>query len=306
MPRDWRRLAQYAVARVVGLTVLSGLTALGPGSFGAASAAPSTTKPRAKATTKAPTVTTSVAFTVDLQVRLPQSYAFALRGAGQADFAHRDVSLSFNLPTAGLHSSAIGKGVPRATGSLLLQGEWVDGTAYVKVPASLTALAGGAQNLSYAVPAATARQVDTAIDQSAVALTYTHLLIDTLAGHQSRHNMGSRSIGGVPATGTQIDLTLSQLLKVIPGLIPAMTKDIGKMADTKIPATIWVDAGGRLVEASMGSSAKTALGTITGSVQFSNYNAPVSIAAPPAGEVRPVSKSELALLEAANPFGAKR
>jgi hypothetical protein len=213
--------------------------------------------------------------------------------------------MSINLTTAGLHSSEIGKGIPRSTGTLQLQGEWVGGTAYVKVPASLSSLAGGAQELSYAAPAATAHQVDTALSQTAVALTYAHILAGTLAAHEIQHRMGTRSMNGVSATGTKINLTLAQLLKVIPGLSPAMTADIAKMADTEIPVTVWVDRQGRLVQATMAAPVISGMGSITGTVKFSGYNAPVTITAPAAGTVKPVSKSELTLLESENPFGTK-
>jgi hypothetical protein len=298
MGRDWPQLARYAATRVVGLTALGGLAALGLNTFGATSAAGAS-----KTTPKTPPVTTSANFTIDLQLSMPAHYTLDVHSTGEADFVHHDVTMSVAVPTAGLHSSDIGQGVPPAKGSIELHAEWVNGQAYLTVPTSLRALAGGAQSLSYATPASTAHEVNTAISQTAVAVTYAHILVDTLAGHAAQHHAGTKMIDGVTATGTQVDLKLAQLLKIVPGLSLAMTKDIKRMAGTEIPVTVWFDHSGRLVEATMAASSKSKLGSISGTVQFSNFNAPVTITAPPAGTVKPISKGELALLKSVNPFG---
>jgi hypothetical protein len=297
MGRVGGHLARYAATRAVGLTALGGLAALGLHAWGAGPAAGASTTPH-----KTPPVTTSADFAVNLHVSMPAQYALDLQSTGQADFVHHDVTLTLDLPTAGLHAPDIAKGVAPTTGLMALQVEWVNGVGYLTVPAALSALAGGATALSYAVPAATARKVNTAISQTAVAVTYAHILINTLAGNAAQHHVGTKTLGGKSVTGTEVDLTLSQLLKVVPGLTPEMTKDAKAMGATKIPVTIWVDRSGRLVQATMATT-KSSQAAISGTVTFSNFNAPVTIAAPAAGTVKPISKSELALLEAENPFG---
>jgi hypothetical protein len=306
MERDVGQLARHVATRTVGLAALSGLAALGLNSLAtgtAAAAAAATSTP--KSTVRTPTVTTSVTFALNLHISLPKNNAITVRGTGQADFAHQSVTMAMDVATTGLHLSTTRKGAPKGGESLQIQGEWVGGTAYIKVPASLSSLDGGAQELSYAAPAAVARQLDTALSQSAVALTYAHILAGTLAAQETQHHMGTRTMSGVSATGTKIDLTLAQLLKVIPGLAPAMTNDAQKMADTEIPVTVWVDKEGRLVEATMAAPATSGFGSIIGTVRFSDYNAPVTITAPAAGTVKAVSKSELSLLESEIPFGTK-
>jgi hypothetical protein len=296
MVRNGGQLARYAATRVVGLTALSGLAALALNAWSATSAEGA---PKAVHT---PPVTTSATFTVELHVSMPTHYALDLHASGQADFVHHDVALNLEIPTAGLHASDIVKGVAAATGLMDLHVEWVSGKGYLTVPAALSTLAGGAQALSYAVPAATVREVNTAITQTAVAITYAHILLNTMAAHAAQHHVGTKRIEGASATGTEVDLTLSQLLKVVPGLTPEMTRDAAQMGNTKIPVTVWVDQAGRLVEATMATT-KSSTGSISGTVQFSKFNAPVSIAAPAAGTVKPVSKEELSLLQTLNPFG---
>ena len=45
--------------------------------------------------------------------------------------------------------------------------------------------------------------------------------------------MAGKTINGVKATGTQVDLTVAELLKVVPGLAPAMTDDAKALARSR-------------------------------------------------------------------------
>ena len=123
----------------------------------------------------------------------------------------------------------------------------------MSVPSAWTALAHGATTVSLPTSPSLQRMVTTALTQSAVAVTYAKLLLDELTDHQTARHLGSRTIGGVSATGTGVDLTLAQLLKLVPELSPTMTKAAARMADQTIPATVWVDRQGRLVEVNLGS-----------------------------------------------------
>jgi hypothetical protein len=296
--RNRGSLARYTATRAVGMAALGGLAALGLGAFDADPA----TASEGATTSTTPAVTTSADFTVDLQIEMPNEYAITLRSHGQADFAHHSVTLWMEVPMAGLHPNDIDPRAPGADGPLSFQGEWVGGKAYVKIPSSLRALDGGAQDLSYDPTGAEADNIDATISRTAVAITYAQLLLATLAGHGTEHHMGTRSIGGKSARGTELDLTLAQLLKVIPGLSPAMDQDITKMPHADIPVTIWIDRQGRLVEVTMTQPSALSQGSITGTVRFSDYDAPVSILAPAPDLVRPLSKGELALFRAEDPF----
>jgi hypothetical protein len=297
MGRNRRTLARYSATRVVGLTALCGLVALGLGALESGEAAVAALR-----TSTTPGVATSADFDIDLQLALPGHLVIALHGDGQADFATHDATMSVDLPSAGLHAAA-GQALTSADSPAQLDTRWVDGVVYLAVPTGLAALAGGATSLSYRVPTATARTVDTAMARSAVALTYARILVGTLTRKQAQHAVGTRTIDGVGVSGTQIDLTLSQLLKVIPGLAPAVARVAKALGSVKIPTTIWVDHAGRLIEATMAAGPSTSDGSLSGSVRFSHYNGPVTIAAPAPGTVHTMPKSVLALLKTEDPFG---
>jgi hypothetical protein len=297
MERNRGSLARYAAARAVGMAAVGGLAAFGITAFDAGPALAST---KGSATT--PAVTTSATFTVALQIEMPKDFAINLRGQGQADFAHRSVSMTIEVPTAGLHPHDLQQGAAASDQALEVQAEWIGGKAYLRVPSGLRALATGAQELSYHPSEAETDQVDTTLSQTAVAITYAKLLLDTLAGKEKVHHLGSRSIDGTTGTGTEINLTLTQVLKIVPGLSPAMESDIVKMGSAAIPVTVWVDPQGRLLQVTLAPGVKTSRGSISGTVTFSDLDQPVSITAPAAASVLPLSRSEQDMLRAEIPF----
>jgi hypothetical protein len=296
--KDWRQLTRYLATRVVGLAALGGIATLGVGTLGAGTA-----NGASKAQTETTPVATSVSFTMNLRVTLPGQYATELHAHGKTDFVHHAMEASVTLPPVGLHASQ-----PESAGTLLgpkplvLQALWVDGHAYVLVPASLAALVGGAKALSIPVPATDANKVATAFTQSSVALSYAHLLLSELAQHQQQHRMGTRTIDGVSASGTEVDLTLAQLLKVVPGLSPAMSDESQALEQTSIPVTVWVDHKGRLVEVAMAAT-NSSVGSVSGTVQFFDYDGSVTVAAPAAGTVKPIPQSVEQLLNGLDLFG---
>lgn len=293
MGRNRHLLPRYSATRVVGLTALCGLVALGLG--GVEKAATATT----------PGVATSADFTVDLQLALPGHFVTTLQGDGRVDFADHDATMTVTVPTAGLHSSAIGQGLTPSDTPLELHTEWINGVIYLAVPAALATAARGATSLSHRLPAGQTRSIDTALAQSAVALTYARILVDTMARKQAQHAMGTRTIDGTRASGTQVELSLSQLLKLIPGLAPAVSRDTKAMGTTKIPTTVWVDHAGRLVEAVLAAGLTPNGGSLTGTVEFGHYDAPLTITAPRSGTVRTMSQSVLAILRMDDPLGAE-
>ena len=133
----------------------------------------------------------------------------------------------------------------------------------------------------------------TALTQSAVAVSYAKLLLDELTVHQTARHLGTRTIGGVSATGTGVDLTLTQLLKLAPELSPTMTKAAARMADQTIPAEVWVDRQGRLVEVNLGPSTSKDNGKspVIGTLRFSGYGAPAEVTVPPPATVVPIPQA---------------
>jgi hypothetical protein len=277
---------------------MGGIATLGLGALGAGTANGASTPP-----SRATHVVTTVSFNVNLRIAMPGQYATALRAHGKTDFVHHAVTATVTLPPVGLHAS-----VPDSAGSLpgdkplSLQAIWVAGHAYVMVPSSLSALVGDAKVLSIPVSASDTTKVATAFTQSSVALTYAQLLLSELVQHQKQHHVGSKTIGGVKATGTEADLTLAQLLKLVPALSPSMSSDAKALSAVTIPVTVWVDHAGRLVEVSMAATDSSS-GSISGTVQFSGYNAKVDISPPAPGSVQPAPTSVQQLLGDVDIFG---
>lgn len=109
--------------------------------------------------------------------------------------------------------------------------------------------------------------------------------------------MGSRRIEGVLATGSKVQLTLPELLKLVRQLSPSMTKNVSSMADATIPATVWIDRQGRLVEVVLAAT-KGSPAWVTGTVRFSDYGAPANATPPPAATVKPITPALQRLLGA--------
>ncbi len=127
-----------------------------------------------------------------------------------------------------------------------------------------------------------------------MSITYAKILLDELTAHETVHRLPGRTIGGVRVTGTRVGLTLSQLLKVVPGLAPTMAKGSATMAHESIPVTVWVDSQGRLIEVVMAPASGAT--SLHGTVRFSHYGAPATVTAPPAGAVKPIPAALRGLL----------
>jgi hypothetical protein len=273
------------------LVAIGGVVALGSGAasgiaaFGSAAATVSHGVAAGRAGDAGTAVVTSVSFTVDLHAHVPGHPTVHLAVQGQMNFARHTVTATVTLPRPALPASAA-EALPHGS-SITLQTEWVNQHAYMAVPAGWSALADGAPVLSLPTSPSLRRAVMTTLTQSAVALTYAKLLLDELTDEHSAHRVAPRVIGGVAATGTHVALTLAQLLKLVPELSPTMSKDAARMADQTIPATVWVDHRGRLVEVTL-TDPKGANASVTGTVRFSNYGAPAPATVPPATTVKPI------------------
>jgi hypothetical protein len=297
--RNRHQLARYAATRVVGLAALGGIAAFGLGTVGSADANGAGTTHDESAP-----VTTSVSFTVDLRVQMPQQDAVGWRASGTADFTHHAAEESVTLPPLGLHALDKHKGgVLPGDRSLVLEAKWVAGHAYVTIPSTLSNLVDGVGAFSLPVSATEGVKVDLELDQSAVALTYAKVLLSELANPKAQQHVGTRTINGVSVSGTRVDLTLAQLLKVSPGLSPTMIQDSSMFGNETFPVTVWIDHRGRLIEVTMASTGKGATPSISGTVEFSNYDAAVAITAPAASAVKPISAAVQQLLSGFNLFG---
>jgi hypothetical protein len=273
------------------LVALGGVVALGSGAasgiaaFGPAAATQSHGVAAARAGDASTAVVTSVSFTVDLHAHIPGRPTVHLAVQGQMNFVRHTVTAAVTLPRPALPASVAGA-LPRGD-SVTLRTEWVNQHAYMVVPSGWSALADGAPVLSLPMSPSLRRAVMTTLTQSAVALTYAKLLLDELTDEHTAHRVAPRVIDGVAATGTHVELTLAQLLKLVPEMSPTMSRDAARLADQTIPATVWVDNRGRLVEVTL-TDPKGTTAAVTGTVRFANYGAPAPATPPPATTVKPI------------------
>jgi hypothetical protein len=202
------------------------------------------------------------------------------------DFVHHALVATVTVPSHAVRSSDGSQAMP-VKGSMKIETKWVDDRGYMTIPSSLSVLAGGARAVTLPASTSQYRAIDTTLSQSAVALTYAKILLGELTEQQTVHALGSRTIDGVFTSGTGTDLTLAQLLKLAPELSPAMTDDVGTMANGAISVTVWVDHRGRLIELTL-AGIKGNSQSLSGTMQFSHYNAPITVKPPSAKTVKPI------------------
>jgi hypothetical protein len=272
-----------------GVIAFGGIAALGAASFGAGAGAlpeAGAASHSSTSTSTSPAVATSVSFAVDVHAHTPTQRTMHLQVEGQMNFVRDTMTATVTVPAPAMPASATTAEVDPTAKTMKLHTEWVGDHAYLSVPSQWTAQVPGAQTLSLPTSSALQQMVTTALTQSAVALTYAKLLLTDLM-QQSPHRLGSRTIEGVATTGSKVQLTLPQLLKLIPQLSPSMTKNEPSMADAPIPAKVWVDRQGRLVEMDL-AAAKGSAAWVTGTVRFSDYGASAKVTPPPAATVKPI------------------
>jgi hypothetical protein len=227
-------------------------------------------------------VITSASFVAILTAQVPGDTAVHWRANGQADFVRHAVQEYVTVaPLTG--STQTPESQP-----FQIQTKWVRDHSYVTL---LSGTLGLHTQQTLSVPESTtgSRSIDRALTQSAVALTYARDLLADISADGTRHPVGTRRIDGTRSTGTQVDLTLSQLLKVSPGLTPAMGGAMRAFGNVKMQATVWIDRTGRLVAVDLRSPSSTRSASISGSILFSHYNEPLTIAVPAAGSVKPIT-----------------
>jgi hypothetical protein len=245
-------------------------------------------------------VVTSASFIVSIEVQVPGGTPVSWRAEGEANFAHHEAEEFVTLPRTDLR--ALGTESRPGNPTIKLLGKWVQDHAYVTLAGVRPAVMDGAQALSVTVSVSKAHLIDLALTQSAVALSYPDELLTDLAGSQTRRSAGQRRMNGSMAVGTKLELTLAQLLKVSPGLSPTMSGDLDSFAGEEIPTTVWINRAGRLAEVTFDRPAQTGTASVKGSIQFFNYNEPVTVPVPAADAVRPVSANLRLMLVGLNLF----
>jgi hypothetical protein len=271
-----------------GVIAFGGIAALGAASFGAgAGVLPEAGEANQASASTSPAAATSVSFDVDVHAHTPTQPTTHLQVEGQMNFVHDTMTATVTVPASAVPASPTTAEGDPAGGTMKLHTEWIGGQAYLSVPSQWSARVPGVQTLSLPTSSALRQMVTTVLTQSAVALSYAKILLTDLTQQQPPHRLGSRTIEGVAVTGSKVELTLPQLLKLVPQLSPRMTPSEASMANAPIPATVWIDRQGRLVEMDL-AAPKGSAAWVTGTVRFSDYGAPAQVTTPPAATVKPI------------------
>jgi len=220
-----------------------------------------------RATVVGPPVTTaSFNFTASVSGIGKSLGTVNLSGAGQADFVNDAVSASVTLPGSVAKLIPGGSAAPEVV-NVVLSG----GTVYVEVPALATLL--GAPWISLSLPTGATSAITGIFPEVGAALGDVNAIVAFAQSHHAQvHSLGSSTVDGTSVTGDRIT---------------ARFKGLG------IGATLWADSSGRLVQATV----QAALGAghhglaVSAVVNFSGYDAPVTIAAPPPSQVKAIPLS---------------
>jgi hypothetical protein len=212
----------------------------------------------------APVTTASFSFTASIN-GLSKLGAIALSGSGQVDLVNDAGSLSVTLP------ASISKLIPGGSGSpevvnVVLSG----GTVYVQVPSLATLL--GSPWISLALPSSATSAIPGIFTTVGGALgDVNEILAFAQSHHASVHSLGSSTVDGTSVTGNSVT---------------AHVKGFG------LTATLWANSSDQLVQATVTGTGKGArhLG-VSAVVNFSDYDAPVTITVPPSSEVRAIPLS---------------
>jgi len=254
-----RRTKIFAASGVVVSMVAVAAGGLATGAL--AGSMPRHHRPTVYTTASSPPAT-SVSFTFDATVQgLRKTGSVSVSGSGAADFTNDAVSASVVLPPAVLES--FGAGSSSLTVQLVLSG----GTVYAEVP-GLSGLLGKPW-VSIALPSSVVAGIPGAFSDVASALgDVGEILTWASSDHAQVTSLGSSTVDSTSVTGYQVS---------------------GNLKGIRLGAQLWADGSGRLVQATL-SAAHGALGA-TVTVDFSGYDAPVTIAVPDSSQVASVPLS---------------
>jgi hypothetical protein len=280
MARTHRSIVHCATAGLIGLTAVGAASVIATGT---AVAHPAAKVHLATATSPAPA--SSADFTLSFTM-VSGSTTKTVTGNGQVDFAHHAVSAHLTLPALG----------STTTSPTALNAELVSNTAYVQVPAAFSQLAGGAQWISVALPASATTKVTSGFEAAAAAVTDASSIVTTLTAKGG--TVTSRSSGvfnGSPVHETVVSVDVAKLLATFSELPSGAAAKITGATGATVPVKIWANSAGQLVQISFSHAITTGKksATVAGVLSLSDIDGPVTIAAPPAGEVKAISPSML-------------
>jgi hypothetical protein len=271
---------------VAGLAGLAGLAVVGGATAAAASAKPSTHIVKADATSAAPT---SVSFSLTGSLTGGSSSVATAAAVGQVDFTHDALSAQLNLP-AGVGPSVGGAGPIRVV--------MTGGTVYASVPA-LSSLPGGKPWVSFPLPSGSGATIAKGFSRAARSLGDVNRLVSLLQAHHATVKpLGTQTVDGVTASGYEVDLSIPKIMSDLPGVPSSIGQQALGTART-VPVQLWADPLGRLVRASVAvSRASSSSGpkSVSAQVDFTGYDSPVTIVAPPADQTTPLPSGLLPMI----------
>lgn len=217
----------------------------------------------------------------------------SLTGSGEVNFASDAATTSVTLPASFPISVLAGT---------TLQAELVGGTAYLAVPSAFSKFVGGASWVSISVPTNVSNLIEGAFNLLAEGCADASGVVNDFESHGGTGtSLGSSSIGGVAATGTQVTLSAAQLassLEIPSKLLDKIPANLRqKIGSISVPVDIWANSQNQVVQISADvhpSSGTSGITDVSVSLNLTNIDEPVSITAP-SGAVA-LSSSDLAAL----------
>jgi hypothetical protein len=254
--------------RVKWLASLGLVAVLGVGTTTAlATSASAKAKPRhhvhpVASTPSSPTTTASFNFRVSVSGIGKTLSSIKLSGSGQVDFVNDAGSLAVNLPASVAKLIPGGSAAPE-TVNVVLSG----GTVYAQVPALATLV--GEPWISVALPSSATAAIPGIFTKIGGALgDVNEILAFAKSHHASVHSLGSSKVDGTSVTGSRVTAHVKRL---------------------SIAGVLWANSSGQLVQARVTAARRTL--DISAVVNFTGYNAPVTITAPPSSQVRAIPLS---------------
>jgi len=230
---------------------------------GIATSAAAKPKPVHSTVATAPVTTASFSFTASVSGIAKNLGAITVTGSGAADLVNDAVSLSVTLPGSVARLIPGGSATPEVVNAVLS-----GGTVYVEVP-SLAALL-GAPWISVALPSSANAAIPGVFTKVGGALgDVNEILAFARSHHASVHSLGSSMVDETSVTGSRVTAHVKRL---------------------NLVATLWADSSDRLVQAIVGATTHRGL-DISAVVNFTDYDAPVTITAPPPSQVKAIPLS---------------
>jgi hypothetical protein len=261
-----RRLQWLASLGLVAVLGIGAATALAPSASAKARPRHHHRPVAVTATATAPVSTASFTFTASVSGLSKSLGTIAVSGSGAVDLANDAGSLSVTLP------ASLAKLIPGGSGgsevvNVVLSG----GTIYVEVPSLATLL--GSPWISLALPSSATSAIPGVFTTVGGALgDVNEILAFAQAHHATVQSLGSSTVDNTSVTGSRITAHVKRL---------------------NIGATLWANTSDQLVQATLngtfGSARHSA--SISAVVNFSGYDAPVTITVPPSSQVRAIPLS---------------